>query len=202
MSLLNKIYHGVVSRYHTLKYRKMFKSYGYKSYISKPLRINHPENIVVGDNVRVGCRTWLAAACLTGDDNCELVFHDGATIGDFNHIYATGSVVFEKDALTANFVYISDNLHCFEDIETPIKNQPIKQLHHVTIGEGCWIGEHVSIIGASVGKHSVIGANSVVTHDIPDYCVAVGSPARIIKRYNFDKNQWEKTDKEGNFITK
>ena len=93
-------------------------------------------------------------------------------------------------------------MHCFEDINTPIKNQPIKQLKIVVIGEGCWIGEHVSIIGASVGKHSVVGANSVVTHDIPDYCVAVGSPARIIKRYNFDTKQWEKTDKDGNFLSK
>jgi serine/threonine protein kinase len=91
-------------------------------------------------------------------------------------------------------------LHSFEDISVPIKDQPIKQLKNVVIGEGCWIGEHVSIIGASIGKHSVVGANSVVTHDIPDYCVAVGSPAYIIKRYNFESRKWEKTDRKGNFI--
>ena len=48
--------------------------------------------------------------------------------------------------------------------------------------------------------NSVVGANSVVTHDIPDYCIAVGSPAYIIKRYNFTSHQWEKTDKKGNFL--
>lgn len=172
--------------------RKCFKYYGQHSVILAPLKINCPENVSIGDYVRIGYHSWLAAVPLTGEENCELVFQDGATIGDFNHIYATGSVVFEKDALTANFVYISDNLHCFEDIETPIKDQPIKQLRHVTIGEGCWIGEHVSIIGSSIGKHSVIGANSVVTHDIPDYCVAVGNPVKVIKKYDLNLKQWIK----------
>lgn len=180
--------------------KKVFKAFGKNSYVIQPLRVNGSKRISVGDNVRIGSQSWIAAMPLTNYEKCELVFHDGATIGDFNHIYATGSIVFEKDALTANFVYISDNLHCFEDINTPIVNQPIKQLKPVVIGEGCWIGEHVSIVGASVGKHSVVGANAVVTHDIPDYCVAVGAPAYIIKRYNFDSQKWEKTDKQGNFI--
>ena len=64
-------------------------------------------------------------------------------------------------------------------------------LKPVIIGEGSWLGENVCVCGASVGKHCVIGANSVVTRDIPDYCIAVGSPARVVKRYNFDKNTWE-----------
>jgi acetyltransferase-like isoleucine patch superfamily enzyme len=50
------------------------------------------------------------------------------------------------------------------------------------------------VSGASVGKHCVIGANAVVTHDIPDYSVAVGIPARVIKRYNFETQQWEKVE--------
>jgi acetyltransferase-like isoleucine patch superfamily enzyme len=49
----------------------------------------------------------------------------------------------------------------------------------------------VSIIGANVGKNSVIGANSVVTSDIPDYSVAVGAPAKVIKRFNQDTKRWE-----------
>ncbi|MBK6381297.1 MAG: hypothetical protein IPF72_17125 [Chitinophagaceae bacterium] len=48
------------------------------------------------------------------------------------------------------------------------------------------------MIGASVGKNSVVGANSIVNKDIPDYCVAIGSPAVIIKRYNATTKQWQK----------
>ena len=57
---------------------------------------------------------------------------------------------------------------------------------NVEIGDGTWIGENVCIIGASIGKQCVIGANSVVLKDIPDYCVAVGLPAKVIKKYNFE----------------
>jgi len=50
----------------------------------------------------------------------------------------------------------------------------------------------VCVIGASVGKHSIVGANSVVTSDIPDYSIAVGAPAKVIKQYNHQTNQWER----------
>ena len=73
-------------------------------------------------------------------------------------------------------------------------------MKNITISDGAWLGENVCIIGANIGKNVVVGANSVVTHDIPDYCVAVGSPAYIIKRYDFERKEWRKTDKEGCFI--
>ena len=54
----------------------------------------------------------------------------------------------------------------------------------MSIGDNSWIGNHAAIIGCSVGRHCVVGANAVVTRDVPDYCVVAGSPARIIKRYD------------------
>ena len=69
----------------------------------------------------------------------------------------------------------------------------IKDNDSVIIDEGTWIGTKTTIIGnVHIGKHCVIGANSVVTKDIPDYCVAAGIPAKIIKRYNFETNCWER----------
>lgn len=69
-------------------------------------------------------------------------------------------------------------------------HQPLKVKAEVQIGDGSWIGENVSIIGEIVGKNCVIGANSVVTKDIPDFSVAVGIPAKIIKQYNQTTKQW------------
>ena len=72
---------------------------------------------------------------------------------------------------------------------------------NVHIGDGSWLGTHVVIAGnITIGKHCVIGANSVVKHDIPDYCVAAGIPARIIKRYDFGTKSWRKTNPQGEFI--
>ncbi len=156
--------------------------------------------IFIGSKVYINNGGWLACAPLTGDTNARLSIGDGCYIGRFCHIYATSKIEIGKKVLMADKVYISDNLHSYENIELPVIDQPIKQADAVIIGDGAWLGENVCIIGASVGKNSVVGSNSVVTKSIPDHCVAIGSPATIIKRYNFETRQWQKTDKEGQFI--
>ena len=85
-------------------------------------------------------------------------------------------------------------MHQYDNPNVPIILQPIKQISPVRIGEGSWLGENVCVIGANIGKHCVIGANSVVTHDIPDYSIAVGVPAKVIKKYNFETKVWEKVN--------
>ncbi|MCR5532473.1 MAG: acyltransferase [Paludibacteraceae bacterium] len=177
-----------------LSYPSSFRHFGKKSLILCPLQIDGKKNISVGDHVVVGEHSWLAAMPLTNNDKPQLIISNNCSIGNFNHIYATSEIVFEDSVLTADKVYISDNLHTYEDVSKPIIEQPIKQLKKIRIGEGSWIGENVCIIGASIGKHCTIGANSVVTHDIPDYCVAVGAPARVIKRYNKKTQMWEKVE--------
>ncbi|MCP4650701.1 MAG: acyltransferase [PVC group bacterium] len=135
--------------------------------------------------------TWLFA--LQIDEHVpELVIKEGCSIGDFNHIAAVRKVIIGKNVLTANRVYISDNIHCYKDVNTPIMHQPVEFKSEVAIGDGSWIGENVCVIGAKIGKNCVIGANSVVTNDIPDYCVAVGAPAKIIKRFNAATKEWKK----------
>lgn len=95
----------------------------------------------------------------------------------------------------APFVFITDHNHKFEDPTIPIKDQGISMEENssVIVDDGSWIGTKVTIIGkVHIGKHCVIGANSVVTKSIPDYCIAVGAPARIVKRYNPENKKWEK----------
>ena len=172
--------------------RMRYGDLGFLSRVIKPLKVDGAKNIYIGKKVIIQYNSWIACLPLTGEKKCKLVFEDGCIIGHFNHIFATKSIIFRKNVLTADKVYISDNLHGYEDINFPIRKQPIKQIETVEIGEGSWLGESVCVLGANIGKHCVIGANSVVTKDIPDYSVAVGSPARVIKRYNFVSNRWEK----------
>ena len=171
-------------------YKSIMGQFGWRSILSHPLRIDGAKNISIGNRCSIQYKTWLAAMPLTGH-KVKLVIEDGCCIGNFNHIYATKSIILHKDVLTADKVYISDNLHGYADINVPILKQPIVQKGCVEIGEGTWLGENVCVIGAKIGKHCVIGANSVVTKDIPDYSIAVGAPARIIKQYNFKENVWE-----------
>lgn len=182
--------HRLNSIWNYLIYFSAFKKIGKHVRIYSPLRIDGAKNIIIGDSVMIFKGTWLASISLNNEEKPSLEIREGVTIGHFNHIIATSSIIIEPYVLTASGVYISDNLHNYEDISLPIKKQQIKQCPPVRIGEGSWIGEHVCIIGASIGKHCVIGANAVVTHDIPDYCVAVGVPAKIIKRFDFNNNIW------------
>ena len=185
----------------TLYYSIIFKKLGKNFYIRRPIELQGTERISIGSNVNIGWGAWLAASPHTGFfKECELIIRDGVSIGNFTHIYATKKICIQKNVLIADKVYISDNLHGYEDVSTPIIKQPIVQKNEVEIGEGSWLGENVCVIGASIGKHCIVGANSVVTKNIPDYCVIVGAPAKIVKRYCFEEQKWKKTDYKGNFI--
>lgn len=192
MTLLLKILNKLNRLFLTLYYSFLFKNLGKNFYMRKPIKLQGTKRISIGANVNIGWGAWLAASPHTNFiEECELIIEEGVSIGNFAHIYATKKICIQKNVLIADKVYISDNLHGYKDIYTPVIKQPIVQKGEVEIGEGSWIGEGVCIIGAKIGKNVVIGANAVVTKDIPDYCVATGLPARIIKRYNLEKKIWE-----------
>lgn len=194
--MIKKIFNKI---YRTLWYysnRKRFRLLTNSCTLQHDIRIDGEKGIELHDGVIIQRGSWLAAVPLTGKSSALLKIGNNSVIGNYNHIYATSSIIIENDVLTADKVYISDCAHSFDDPAIPIIKQPIKQLKEITIGTGSWLGENVCIIGASIGKNSVIGANSVVTHDIPDYCIAVGSPAKIIKKFNFETHCWERYNDE------
>jgi acetyltransferase-like isoleucine patch superfamily enzyme len=180
-------------------YKLSFAKIGFRSRLIHT-SVDGYKRISIGSKVYINSRTWLACMPLTGNTNCTLSIGDGTYVGRFCHFYATSKIEIGKKVLIADKVYLADNLHEFSDITKPVIDQSVKQTAEVIIGDGAWLGENVCIIGAKVGKNSIVGANSVVTKDIPDYCVAVGTPAYITKRYHVEKKQWCMTDKEGNFI--
>jgi acetyltransferase-like isoleucine patch superfamily enzyme len=167
-----------------------FGNFGRRAVILRPRGIEGIRRINIGEDVYVADGGLLAAVPLTGCEHCELTIGEGCKIGSNNHIYATHSIIFESEVLTAGGVYISDNVHGYEDPAVAILKQPVQQLAKVRIGRGAWLGQNVCVIGASIGRGSVIGSNSVVLQDIPDYCVAVGAPARIVRRLDPVSGAW------------
>jgi acetyltransferase-like isoleucine patch superfamily enzyme len=154
--------------------------------ILKPLRLDGRKYMSVHKKVVVQKYSWLIALKID-DHDPELIIDEGCAIGNFNHIAAVRKVVLGKYVMTADKVYISDNQHVFDNIEIPIMHQGVRFTSEVEIGDGSWIGENVSILGAKIGKNCVIGANSVVVEDIPDYSVAMGVPAKVIRRLGRNK---------------
>jgi UDP-3-O-[3-hydroxymyristoyl] glucosamine N-acyltransferase len=185
----------IIIKLYSIIYRAVFKyrfaSFGTNAKIIYPLKIEGHKNIHIGNCTRVGYKTWISALPGTNEPKVSLVIDDNTCIGNFNHIICTKSIHIGKKVLTADKVYISDNLHEYSDIYKPIIDQGIRQIAGVKIGEGTWIGENACIIGVEIGKNCVIGANAVVTKNIPDYSVAVGAPAKVIKKYSLSTKEWE-----------
>ena len=103
--------------------------------------------------------------------------------------------------MIASKVYISDlnhgNYSSVNNSKHSSPNEVVKDrkifTKPVKICENVWLGENVAVLsGTIIGKNSIIGANSVVSKDIPENCIAVGNPAKIIKKYNFKTKEWEK----------
>ena len=167
---------------------------GVKSYAISPCRLDGPQNIKLGATVFFQRGLWLYAHGIEGIP-AELIIGDNCVFGYNNHVSCVRRVEIGSAVLTANNVFIGDNYHDYHDIGLPIMQQPVRFKKAVQIGEGSWLGENVCIIAASVGKNCVIAANSVVTKDIPDFCVAAGAPARIVKRFDVKNTRWVNMDK-------
>lgn len=156
------------------------------------MKIDNLKNISIGNRTFISQGAWLCSD--KNNKSVTIKIGNNTSIGHFSHIVGWYDLSIGNNVMIANKVFISDCTHRYIDIDTPIKYQPIDRLkdESVTIGDDTWIGENVCILGASIGKHCVIGSNSVVTKDIPDYCVVAGAPARIVKKYSKETNTWQK----------
>lgn len=122
----------------------------------------------------------------------ELIIGDYTRIGINNTLI--GPVKIGNHVNLAQNVTITGLNHNFRDVTKRIDEQGVST-NLVTIEDDVWIGANAVILaGVKIGRHTVIGAGSVVSHDIPPYSICVGSPAKVIKQYSFDTNQWEKVN--------
>ena len=100
-----------------------------------------------------------------------------------------GKIMIEDDVLLANGIQMHTDSHIYNNPTVPILDQGYFPPEDIVIKKGCWIGAGCMILGGvTIGENSVIGAGSVVTKNIPDYVVAVGSPAKVIKEIKKDDN--------------
>lgn len=109
-------------------------------------------------------------------------------------ISAKNRIHIARDVVFGPSVLVTDHLHAFEDVTVPIAYQGITEGGTIRIEEGCWIGFGAAVICSqgelTIGRNSVIGANSVVTRSIPPYSVVVGNPAKVVKQFDPEKGVW------------
>lgn len=180
---------GIYKYLYTGFFKRYFASFGNNSVINPSfLMLVGARNIHVGNNVYIGSRVQLTAWEKIGDSlYCpEIILGDNVSIGDESQVTAINKIIIGNGVLTGKKVLITDNAHGqFNDVD--ICKQPLDRVMFskgpVVIKDNVWIGEKATILaGVTVGTGCVIGANSVVTKDIPDFCMVAGTPAKIIKR--------------------
>ena len=153
----------------------------------KPTTIFNEQYISIGDDTLIGPGVALSAGMVPGQECISKVvvsIGDRCLIGRGSGIVGHFSIEIGNDVWTGHHGYITDQNHGYEDVTRPISQQSQPE-RPVVIGDGSWLGHGAVVLpGVTIGKHVVIGANSVVTKDIPDFSVAVGSPARVIRQYD------------------
>jgi acetyltransferase-like isoleucine patch superfamily enzyme len=138
--------------------------------------------MAIGSDVYVG-----AGSCLQtlgeGSDGPVLIIGDGTSIAGTAVLSAVTCVELGQRVLLARNVYIADHMHAFDNPDAAVLDQGVTRVAPVRIGDGAWLGQNVVVgPGVSIGPGAVIGANSVVLDDVPAQAVAVGAPARIVRR--------------------
>ena len=176
-------------------YSKMYYNFGKSSVIESPLIIRNKEKINIGKGVTIRKNSRIEVINEYNGEkyNPLLAIGNNCTIEYNLHITCAKSVIIEDDVLIAGYVTIVDNNHSYYETSKPIKYNKLTIPKSVKICKGSFIGTGSIIMpGVIIGKHCTVGSNSVVTKSIPDYSVAVGNPAKVIKKYNFTNGIWEK----------
>lgn len=191
MTVLDKIRNRIIRKCRGIKDNLKYEHFGKRSKIVKPMRIRGKSRISIGDYVFImngvrieTIRMWRGIIL-----NGRLSIGDCTSFQQHCHIISANSVKIGRGCVFSAFVYISDCSHSYAPLDNIMESA--LDIKPVSIGNHCFVGIGSCILpGVSLGNNVVIGANSVVTHDIPENCMAVGAPAKVIKKWDFECNQW------------
>jgi acetyltransferase-like isoleucine patch superfamily enzyme len=165
---------------------RRFARFGPRSAVCFPVAaLFGEEAISIGDGCIIGPYASLSAGVSPEDvpDSPVVRIGDRCVIGKGSAVIGHERVEIGDDVWTGNHVYITDANHGYVDRDQPVGRQ-FAAPRPVRIGSGSWLGQGALVVGgANIGEHVVVGAGAVVTGDLPDYSVAVGNPARVIRRY-------------------
>ena len=171
-----------------LLYKLKLGKVGNMSYIGKPCFIEGSRNIYIGKRVRIFPGIRMEAI---GEGKIE-IGNNVALEQNISIVSMDDDLILEEDVTIGPNVYISNCDHMYKEFNKSVMDQGyIKK--RTMIKEGCFVGfGSIILAGTVLGKHCIVGSNSVVRGEFPDGCVIVGNPARIIKRYDANTNSWEK----------
>jgi acetyltransferase-like isoleucine patch superfamily enzyme len=157
-----------------------------------PAAIVNERYIHIGEGTMIGPHVTLSAGIVAGQScltDPVVRLGDRCLVGRGSGIVGHLEIDIGDDVWTGHHVYITDQNHGYRDLDRPISVQAMPE-RPVRIGAGSWLGHGTVVLpGATIGEHVVIGANSVVLGEIPPFCVAAGSPARVVREMDPEERQ-------------
>ena len=161
--------------------------------------IRHPHKIAIGDNVviddlccldakgtdnrgiAIGNGVFVGRNTILSCKNGDIVLDDRANLGFNCEIFSASTVRVGSDVLMAAYTYLVGGDHLYDRVDIPVLQQG-RTARGIDIGAGVWLGAHVVVTdGSRVGRDAIIGAGAVVVGEIPEFAIAVGTPAKVIR---------------------
>jgi acetyltransferase-like isoleucine patch superfamily enzyme len=176
-----------------LLYRPKLGFLGKDSFILLPRWVHNPGNIEIGKNSIIGrfCVLHPVIKYKEQKFSSKIKIGSNVYIGGYNQIHAMNLIEIEDGCVLSEHVYISDIAHGFDPNGGLIMQQNLECKGPVHIGANTFIGYGVSIMpDVSLGRNCIVGTRSVVTHSFPDYSMIAGSPAKLLKKYCLESNEW------------
>ncbi len=161
--------------------------------------LRHPHKIHIGDNVviddlccldakgtdnnglSIGKGVFVGRNTVLSCKNGDIIIEDGANIGFNCEIFSASRVRVGKDVLMAAYTYVVGGDHLYDRTDIPVLQQG-RTARGIDVGDGVWLGAHVVVTdGSTIGRDAIIGAGAVVVGEIPEFAIATGIPAKVVR---------------------
>ena len=161
--------------------------------------LRHPHKIHIGDNVviddrccldakgtdnqgiQIGSGVFVGRNTILSCKNGDIIIDDRANIGFNCEIFSASRVRVGKDILMAAYTYLVGGDHLYDRTDIPVLQQG-RTARGIDVGDGAWLGAHVVVTdGSTIGRDAIIGAGAVVVGNIPEFAIATGIPAKVVR---------------------
>jgi acetyltransferase-like isoleucine patch superfamily enzyme len=168
-------------------------TFGQGVVLRHPHKIHLGDDVVVDDHVvldakgqnnagiRVGSGVFIGRNTILSCKNGDITLADGVNIGFNCEVFSASAVTVGARALLAAYTYLVGGDHDFDRVGVPVLEQG-RSSRGIGVGEGAWLGAGVKVLdGSHIGAHAIVGTGAVVTHTVPEYAIAAGVPARVLR---------------------
>jgi acetyltransferase-like isoleucine patch superfamily enzyme len=193
---LNALHGMCVQLKTSLYYSLVFGHIGRQCKIYKPLLLSNPRFVFIGNNTLIRAGARIETIVLNESDPPSLKIGNNVNIEQNAHLICGKGIIIEDNVSVAPNCAVLDTKHPFKDVtdQTKLGDRIEPGSRPIIIGENSLIGFGSIILpNVRIGRNCIIGANSTVRHDVPDFCVAAGNPASIVLRYDFETQAWVST---------